>query len=153
MVKLNGPIICNDNDNIDDNNDNDDDVDDDDVDDDGDDDIDDDGDDIDDDDDGEDDDDDEYDVNCDFPSGHSSYLAVPPSSKPRPKTSNLIKHNHHQLHQNYYYHHYHCHHRHRLYYPAFRPQISHKLYRLPIQLLAIIICFERQPPQPPKHNC
>ena len=41
----------------------------------------------DDDDDGEDDDDDEYDVNCDFPSGHSSYLPVPPSSKPRPQTS------------------------------------------------------------------
>ena len=39
----------------------------------------------------EDDDDDDI-VKCDFPSGHSSYLAVPPSSKPRPQTS---KYHHH----------------------------------------------------------
>ena len=46
----------------------------------------------------DDDNDDDADiVKCDFPSDHSSYLAVPPSSKPRPKTS---KYHHHYDHYN-----------------------------------------------------
>ena len=49
----------------------------------------------------DDDDDDDDDVKCDFLSGHSSNLAVPPSSKPRPKTTNLVKYHHHQYHDYY----------------------------------------------------
>ena len=34
---------------------------------------------------------------CDFPSTHSSYLALPPSSKPRPKTWSMKKYLHHHF--------------------------------------------------------
>ena len=34
---------------------------------------------------------------CDFPSTHSSYLALPPSSKPHPKTWSMTKYLHHHF--------------------------------------------------------